>query len=419
MAGRVTTSSGAAAAVSPRYDLLIRAAHVLDPASRINGPLDIAIAAGRIATLGRGIATGEARRTVEAKGPGRYVVPGLIDMHAHVAVGATTPGLGIASEEPDRIGVSSGVTTIGDGGSVGVANIGAFARHILPNAATRVICFANLGTHAHTLPGVADITRPEDLDPKAIAACIATHPGLIRGLKLRVMGPFVEERGEEVIDRSLEVARSHGLPLMVHIGYATTAVERMRDLTRRLLRRLDAGDILTHVCTSLPGGVLGDDGVPIAELADARAKGVFLDSASGRSNFNCLVARKLSDAGLHPDAISTDLTTISRATVVHSLLECMAKFMAIGYSVEDVVRMATSGPARALGADGEIGTIAVGREADLSIIDVVPGSWKYLDTQGTAFTGEHALVPVHAIRRGVMFAPDWGPYPHGWLPDEA
>ena len=97
----------------------------------------------------------------------------------------------------------------------------------------------------------------------------------------------------------------------------------------------------------------------------------------------------------------------------------MAKFLAIGYTLADVVRMTTTNAARALGRAENLGAIAVGREADLSIFDIVSGQWRFLDTVGQVFTGEQALVPVHTIRGGELIAPDWGPHPWGWLPDQS
>ena len=29
------------------------------------------------------------------------------------------------------------------------------------------------------------------------------------------------------------------------------------------------------------------------------------------------------------------------------------------------------------------------------------------------------MVPVQTVRAGELFSPDWGPYPWGWLPEEA
>jgi hypothetical protein len=28
-------------------------------------------------------------------------------------------------------------------------------------------------------------------------------------------------------------------------------------------------------------------------------------------------------------------------------------------------------------------------------------------------------VPVQTVRRGELFSPEWGPYPWGWLPEQA
>jgi dihydroorotase len=61
----------------------------------------------------------------------------------------------------------------------------------------------------------------------------------------------------------------------------------------------------------------------------------------------------------------------------------------------------------------------VGREADLSIFDVATGKWKFYDTKEVPFTGEKALVPVQTVKAGELYSPDWGPYPWGWLPEEA
>ena len=81
--------------------------------------------------------------------------------------------------------------------------------------------------------------------------------------------------------------------------------------------------------------------------------------------------------------------------------------------------MTTANAARGIGMSDRLGAIAVGREADLSIFDVIEGNWKFTDTLNQVFTGWQALVPVQTLRAGALFAPDWGPYPWGWLPEEA
>jgi len=399
------------------FDLLIKGGHVLDPAQGLDGPFDIAIAGGRIEALESDISPDRSRRTIEVRGASRRILPGLIDVHTHVAYGATTRGVGLDCCEPDQVGVLSGVTTVVDTGSVGVTNIGVFDAHLRPRSRTRVICLVNVGSFALTTPRPADVMSLDEVDRDSIARCIAASPGLISGVKLRVTGPFVLERGEELIELSKSIAREHHLPFMVHIGNRLAERRRGEALTRFVLERLQPGDIITHLCTPHPGGILDDDGKALPEFVAARRTGVIMDSALGRHNFSHLVARRQADLGIHPDTISTDITPGGYGEIVYSLLECMAKFMALGYSLADVVRMTTSNAAKAIGLSNELGAIAVGREADLSVIDVVSGRWRFIDTLAQPFSGEQALVPVHTVRAGELIAPNWGPHPSGWLPD--
>src|SRR5579859_3849019 len=263
------------------YDLLIKGGHVLDPGQGLDGPLDIAVSAGRIAAIQPDIPTSEARRTVQVRGSSRYVVPGLIDLHTHVGFGATTAGVGMGCVDPDVGGVGSGVTTVLDAGSVGIANVGVFGAHLLPNAKTRVICFVNVGTYAHTTPSMADVNRMEEIDRKAIANCVQANPGLISGFKLRLVGPVVQERGEDVVRLAKDIASEHKLPLMVHIGDGRAPDgQQASDLTRYLLKTFTEADILTHLCTPNPGGVMDPSQAArqaIPELQEARANGVVLD----------------------------------------------------------------------------------------------------------------------------------------------
>ena len=403
------------------YDLLIKGGHVLDPGQGLDATLDIAVSGGKIARIAADIPAQEAARVLEMRGAGRHVVPGLIDLHTHVADGAITKGVGMANCDADDIGVRSGVTTVADCGSVGVANLGVFPAHILPKAKTRVITLVNAGSYAHTMPGPADVNSLDDINRDALGKAAEHNPGLIAGVKLRIVGPAFQTIGEEIITSAKAAAKDLGVPLMVHIGDFTAKDEasaaRRGELTRFLLKTFEPGDILTHLCTPNSGRVLDPAGNPYPEVAEARAAGVVLDSALGRGNFGIEVARRQADIGLYPDTISSDLTAMGQT--FHSLLECMAKFMSIGYSLADVITAATGSAAAALGRQDELGAIAVGRDADLSVIDVVEGDFTFTDTTGQAFRGGYGLVPVRTLKSGEEFSPGWGTHPWGWLPASA
>ena len=403
------------------YDLLLKGGHVLDPGQRLDATLDVAVAGGKIAKVAADIPAAQAARVLELGRPGRYVVPGLIDVHTHVASGAIATGVGVGMCDADAIGVHSGVTTVADCGSVGIANIGVVPAYIRPRARTRIVTLVNAGSFGHAMPGPADINSLDDINRRAIALGAENNPGLIGGVKLRLVGPVFEAAGEAVIGTAKAVAKEVGVPLMVHIGDATAtdgaSVTRRGELTRFLLKTFEPGDILTHLCTPRPGGVLDRSRNPYPEVTEARANGVTLDSAIGLGNFGIEVARRQADLGLHPDTISSDLTTGSQN--FHSLLECMAKFMSVGYTLTDVIRATTVNAAKALGLQDEIGAIAVGRDADLSVIDVVEGDFSFTDTIGTKFRGGYGLVPVRTLKAGQEFSPGWGTHPWGWLPASA
>lgn len=402
------------------YDLLLKGGHVLDPGSGLDGTLDIAVAGGAIAAIEPDLSETEAASVLRVGAPNRYVVPGLVDIHTHVAHGATTRGVGMQCCDPDAIGVQSGVTTVVDCGSVGVANVGTFPVHILPRAKTRVLCYLNAGTFAHTTSRFADIGDIEEVDEAAIASCVEANPGLVSGIKLRLVGPIMVEQGEEVVTRSLAVARRHQIPLMVHIGdprVSDSRPEQVAELTRFLLRSFQEGDILTHLCTPHVGGVMDAARQPVPELAEARANGVVLDSALGMGNFGYEVAREQAQLGVQPDSISSDLTAMGQS--FHSLMECMAKFMAVGYPLSDVVAMTTANAAQAIGLSDRLGALRVGREADVTVLDVVEGDFVFRDTTRQQFRGSVGIVPVQTVRAGELFAPRWGTHPWGWLPESA
>lgn len=69
----------------PRYDLLLKGGHVIDPANGLDGKRDVAVLLGKIAAVEKDIPAKEAAKVVDVSG--LYVTPGLIDIHYHVGHG--------------------------------------------------------------------------------------------------------------------------------------------------------------------------------------------------------------------------------------------------------------------------------------------------------------------------------------------
>jgi len=388
------------------YDLLLKGGSVLDPAQELRGALDVAVQDGKIAAVAANIPASEARRVIHV--PGKTVTPGLIDLHTHVFDGVAANGV-----HPDIAGVHAGVTTVVDAGSSGCATFSAFPRHILPKCETEVIpllhiCQTGLATNP-------DIIAESSIDLDGTLKVARENKGLIKGIKARMVSPALEIFGMEMPRLAKRAARESGVPLMVHIGDTTKRYDP--NVIRELLPLLEPGDIVTHLFTANPGGVLDTDGKLVPEAKELAARGVWLDTAHGRMNFGFNVGRRVLDQGLTPHCISTDLTIPGRANTVHSMVEIMARFLGMGFTLEQVIAMSTVNPARAIGEAHRLGSLAVGRQADISVLEVRDGRWVVYDTLRDSMKIDKTVVPVLTVKRGRVFEPEWGPHPWGWEPE--
>jgi dihydroorotase len=262
------------------------------------------------------------------------------------------------------------------------------------------------------------ITLQADIDLEGTIRCVEQNTPTVLGVTLRMAGPVLDVFGIEAAKLAKRAARETHTRLMVHIGDSREGRPEANRLTQQLLAEvLEPGDIVTHRCTHHAGGVMRQDGTVIPELLDAMKAGVVLDPAHGRNNFKFDIARRQLDQGVVPDTISTDIGLSNWKAMVYSMTETMSKFLAAGLSLEDVILRTTANPAKALGMTDTLGAIAIGREADVSVLDVVDGDWEFTDSSDARFKGTQAIVPVVTIRAGEVIAPDWGPHPWGWLPE--
>ncbi|MGB2814537.1 MAG: amidohydrolase family protein, partial [Dehalococcoidales bacterium] len=191
------------------YDVLIKGGRVIDPAQNLDGALDVAINGDKVATVSKDISPQEGKQVIDAKG--KIVTPGLIDMHVHCFDSIMKIAL-----EPDVAGVKHAVTTVVDGGSAGQATFAAFTKHILPAAQTSVFCFLHLCSLG--LIPEPELKDWDEVDLDAMAETIGANKGIIKGVKLRLVGKLVASAGIEVIKAAKKIAGQFGLPIMIHIG---------------------------------------------------------------------------------------------------------------------------------------------------------------------------------------------------------
>ncbi len=80
--------------------------------------------------------------------------------------------------------------------------------------------------------------------------------------------------------------------------------------------------------------------------------------------------------------------------------------MACGLELEPVVPMVTSNAARMLGLDGQLGILAPGAVADVSVLTDERGKWVLRDNEGTRVTAERWLAPAFCVRAGRLVQAD-------------
>lgn len=389
------------------YDLLVKNGYLIDPGSEIKGVFDVGIRDGIVQRIAPDIEESKAIRVIDVSG--RLVTPGLIDLHTHVYEGVNRMGV-----HPDLAGVSSGVCTVVDAGSAGSHTIGGMAKYVAHQAITRVFAMLHLGRTG--LAAMPEIRAREDIDVETSIAAIQEHQPLLQGVKLRLVGPGIRDLGTEAVLLGKQVTNETDTRLMVHIGDPDGLVPSQ--VTRAMLLLMGPKDIVTHFFSGNPGNVLDANNRVWPEVKEAQDHGVTFDCAHGTKNFSFGAIQHILDQGFRPHTISTDITILGRRTLVGSLTEVMSKFLALGFSIEEVVRMTTTNPARALGMENVLGSLSEGREADITVLRIEENTFSFRDTMGGKLQGEKAFAPVLAVRKGQTIPLDWGPHPWGWLPEQ-
>jgi amidohydrolase family protein len=116
------------------------------------------------------------------------------------------------------------------------------------------------------------------------------------------------------------------------------------------------------------------------------------------------VAEAAIQQGLTPDTIVSDVHAVSINTPGMPYLPwVVSKFLNLGFSLEQVIAMATINPAKVIGRVDGLGTLNVGAPADVSILELIEESVKFVDTLNNQRRGTRWLRPVETVRAGRPF----------------
>jgi dihydroorotase len=385
-------------AQTPRYDLRLKGGHVIDPANHVDAVTDVAVSKDKIAAVEKEIPASQAEKVVDASG--LYVTPGLIDIHVHIGHGgapldwftpegrAHTAPYGI----PADLALQAGVTTIVDAGSSGAETFLLEKQEVIDRAKVRVLAFLNIVDNG--MQGGLEQTV-DQMDATRCAETIKKYPDIIVGVKTAhywTEEPWDAEHTRwAAVDKAEECGTAANVPVMFDFWPRPD-----RSYAELILKKMRPGDIHTHVfAQQFP--ILLPDGKINSILAEARARGVIFDVGHGAGSFwfrNAVPAVKQS---FIPDSMSTDLHT-GNSTVL-SLTEVMSKFLAMGVPLEDIIRRSTVNPAQEIHRP-ELGTLSVGKEVDIAVLEPLNGSFGYVDCGFARMDGKVKLVARMTVRAG-------------------
>ena len=372
------------------FDLLIRHGHIMDPGAGLDGIMDVGIRGAKIADVGPDLDARGARRTIDAQG--LLVVPGLIDLHVHVHLGVSHYAV-----DPDLGCLARGVTTAVEAGSAGAHTYPSLKRFVIDRCLTRIIPLLNIAWVGMVGDQIGELEDMRFID-RDLAIEVGSRPEIL-GFKARMdrVGPLP---CIEPLALGVEIARSVGKPIMVHIGRGS----RMRSSLAEILSLLGPGDMITHTYHGHPGGILDDETRTLRpEVLDARERGILFDVGHGGGSYTFDVCKAALDQGFAPDVISSDLHTTSVAGPVFDLVTTMTKFWYLGMSLSDVVEQVTSRPAAILGRS-DLGTLRPGSVADVSLLRIVEAEKRLTDCAHHQETAQRFLAPELTVKDGLVAA---------------
>jgi dihydroorotase len=379
-----------------KFDLVIKGGEVLDPSQSLRATRDVGIKNGVIVALDSEIPPDRCMQVIDASG--KLVTPGLIDLHAHVYPQGSAIGL-----PADEIVSSTATTTYVSAGDAGANNFSAFKHYVIAQSRCRIFGFIHISMIGLAGFPVGECLNINYANIDLAAKTMAENEDVLLGIKVRQNKNSVGSNGLEPLKRAITAAERSCTKarVMVHIGDVPGTLGELFDLLR-------PGDIVSHIFSGQGNNVV-QEGKVIPEAIEAKKRGVIMDVAHGGSSFDYMVAESAIQQGLLPDCISSDIHSHSANTPGKPFMPwIMSKFCNMGFTLEQVVTLATVNPARVIGKIDKLGTLQIGAPADVSIFEIVEGSIKYMDTRNNFREGKQYLKPIQTIRAGRPFG---APYP--------
>ena len=379
------------------YQTLLKGGHLIDAKNNINKVMDVAIQEGKIAAVAANIDPKLAKQVIDISG--KYITPGLIDIHGHVFAGTDHDGQlenGFSSLAADGFTFRVGVTTIVDCGDAGAETFELFKKNVIDNVQTRVLAFLNISKKGMYGSEFSLEQQNNSFFDARLAADVAKH------YKENIVGIKVAHYHKSdwvAVERAVEAGKLANIPVIVDFG---GTVPRL-SLEELFLKKMRPGDIFTHTYGELVKTKETIVDIETKKLnpyvLEARKRGIIFDVGHGGGSFTFSQAIPATKQGFFPETISTDLHTGSMNSAMKDQLNVMSKFLALDMPLADVIKASTWSAARAIKRE-ELGNLSVGAIADVAVLNLREGKFGFYDVARFKKEGKNLLECEMTIKGG-------------------
>lgn len=364
----------------------------------VRGPVDLVVRAGRIAAI---VDLSDAFGTSDARGPsdepeqridgrGLTALPGLIDAHAHYTFDPTEGSLQTIAQRTDEeiltraaahaeLALRAGVTTSRGAGSIRGLEIAlrdAIAAGRLDGPRIVAAGTAVGAVDGHGVAFGLEATGPEAMR-RATEQVIAAGADVVKLVASEAAmltttghapGRIVFGRPEVTVEEIAAVvgtAARHGRRVMAHAQDTESVIRCARGGVASVEHAwlADEGAIReagAAGCTLVPTLVVTDVNRTLGGLTSAQRERQDLIESTHRTSLTAAIALGV------PTATGTDTGEVG--VTADLVWREIGLLVAHGLTPLDAIASATSVAARLLGLDAEIGSIAVGKRADLVFV---------------------------------------------------
>lgn len=376
-----------------KIDMIIRNGQVFDSVNAKFEKKDIGIHQGVFVALDE-----DTQSNNEVDAEGNYVVPGIIDEHAHLNLYGT-----IIGANADTVCIPNGITTACDGGTCGASN---FEQFYMPNIIryeSTVYSYLNVSTFGNkSLCKHEEDHDPADFREDLIDSLFEKYPQVLRGLKVRMCKETLGDHGISPLHAGIEMsehlkAKGYHCPVAIHYDDLPENVT-----VKELFGTMRKDDVIAHVFQTKAETIFDENGKIKDCVWDAKKRGVYMDDCHGRVHWSYPNLQNAFSQSFYPDIISSDLVRVSEYTRPgFSLLYAMSVNSAAGMPTEKILQSVTYTPAKSLGIEEKAGVIREGAPADVAILDIRDVKDKtFTDNYGNSISGNKLFVPLMTVKGG-------------------